>query len=296
MSILTRSPDKGDKKDKGNKPDEPASEKSETPPRSPQRGRRRAAVATTAAVNLLSPWVLDELRVRALRRRFVLGAVALLVVVAGTWGYLRLDLMRDQQDLRDDEAIGDGLQQQIGELADVKQYVANINVRVNSVEDTMTAQLAYAQVMEELDAALPQGAAFGTIEITPTAVRNDQDPAVAEATEVATCPGADPFGARPVVACVALMGTACSREDVSRLVESLSRSKLFVEPFVSVTTASRDESDSDSCGIDFEGTLGLDDATYTGRFADIDGSDAEEPDADAAADEGQTETARKAGR
>jgi Tfp pilus assembly protein PilN len=272
MSLLTRSderhPEKSGKKDKAGKKDKRAAGTPDGDADGPRHvGRRRGTATEPAAVNLLSPWVLDELRVRRLRKRFLLGALALAVVVAGTWSYLRLDLSRDRQGLRDDEAVGAGLSQQIGDLADVKQYVANITVRAGDVEDTMSRQLGFADVMRSIEGALPPGASVDTVEVTVPTDPQEIDPAAPPLA--AACPGADPFGARPVVACLSLTGTAASRAEVSDLLQALAEVDVFVEPFVSATSTG----DADVDGVRFEGTLGLDAAAYTGRFADVDGSD-----------------------
>ena len=57
-----------------------------------------------AAVNLLSPWVMDELRVRTLQQRLVAGLVILLVVLGLGWAGLSFALSRDEASLRADEA------------------------------------------------------------------------------------------------------------------------------------------------------------------------------------------------
>lgn len=267
MSLLTRTSTRDDKA--------PSDESTETPKQKKDGGRRRAT-PSSSSVNLLSPWVLDELHVRRLRRRFLAGAVALVVVAGAGWGMLKLDNSRGQDDLAADEAIGAGLQTQITDLADVKIYVNNVKLRSNSVEETMTRQVAFSTVMASLDRALPAGTALDSINVVLP-----PDPATAGAgaslTTDSLCPGPDPFGARPVIGCIELGGTADSRADISTIVQQLGRSDLFIEPYVSDTVT---ESTDGAGGIQFSISVGLDETTYTLRFADVDGSDVPDETAD----------------
>lgn len=257
----------------------PAADKSLTVER-----KRGATTPTSSSVNLLSPWVLDELRVRRLRRRFVFGAIALVVLLAAVWALLRFDVMRAQEDLRGDEAVTQGLVSQIGDLSDVKVYVDNVRVRSLSVETTMAKQIGFAAVFRQLDEALPEGTTLATavVSLSGDAV------AGAEATP-SLCPGPDPFGSRPVIGCIELTGFADSRSDVTDLVQALGRSKRFIEPFITSTTVS--DAAETGQGVDFGLSVGLSDTTYTNRFADVDGSDAPADEAaDETADEAVTET------
>ena len=64
---------------------------------------------------------------------------------------------------------------------------------------------------------------------------------------------------------------------------------LFVEPFVNTTTTSASEEGAAST-VQFIGSLGLDPSSLTGRYADVDGSEAEEEAPD---DAGETRTDKK---
>ena len=120
------------------------------------------------------------------------------------------------------------------------------------------AQAQMARAMETLAAALPRRARFDTL----TLVLASEDPAAAEnADQVAPCPGPDPFGANTVIGCVQLSGTAESRADVSKFVQDLAASPLFVEPFVETTTKGTERV------VTFTGSVGL---TPQARHGDVD--------------------------
>lgn len=225
------------------------------------RNRVRADVASTgpAAVNLLSPWVLDELRVRRLRLRFLAGGVVLVVLLGLGWAGLRMSLASAQRDLRDDQAITDALQDQVTDMAPVRAYAASVDVRNRQVAETMSSEVAFSRAAVKLQAALPRGADLDSLELS-LAGGADPVPTQRSSTQ-ATCPGPDPFGARPIVGCIQLTGTARSREDVSRYVLALAASKFFVEPFISTTTTSEQQ-------VSFSGTVGLDPTLLRGEYVD----------------------------
>ncbi|QCW51819.1 PilN domain-containing protein [Nocardioides dongxiaopingii] len=239
----------------------------------PLRGRRRAQ-SVSASVNLLSPWVFEEMKVRSLRHRFLAAAAVVLVVIAATWGLLRMTLANAETDLRADEQAASGLQQQITELADVRTYVGNVAVRTGDVEDTMAHEIAISKVVRALDEALPEGAAYTSIVVTlPPEPLLDGAQAQGPA-EGALCPGPDPFGSLVVVGCVELSGTAASRADVSELVQALAAQDILVEPFITTTTSTNDESgESGADGVEFGGSSAASEATYTNRYADLDDSE-----------------------
>lgn len=253
---------------------------SDTQPEPSARGRRRTSKGRpptgggkaprtgAASVNLLSPWVFEELRVHQLRRRFLLGVVVLLVAVALAWGALRFNLHRAHADLRGEEAVGAGLTRELRELAPVRTYVNSVERRVVTVKGATYDDVAFSNVLTALDAATPEGATIGTISVELAAAETSDDDSAGPASDKDparglvgdTCPGPDPFGTRVVVGCVTIEGTADSRDAVSGLVIALGADKLFVEPFVDTTTT------EDSDAVTFSGSVGLSPAAFSGRY------------------------------
>ena len=84
-------------------------------------------------------------------------------------------------------------------------------------------------------------------------------PDPAAAATVSACPGPDPFNTKPVIGCITLAGSATSRAQVGELVIALDRIGLFVEPFISTTSA------SDST-VTFGGSVGLSQAAFSKRY------------------------------
>ncbi|MDP2774283.1 MAG: hypothetical protein Q8O61_12095 [Nocardioides sp.] len=234
-------------------------------------GRKDPGGAATA-VNLLSPWVLDGLRVRRLRRQFGVAALVVLVLLAGGWTFQRLRLEQARADLHGEQAVTTGLQRQIEDLGEIRTYVQGVQRRASTVQDAMFAQVSFAEVLRALQSATPPGARIESLSVTlpvpgaaPTAGTFAGPEALAQARGLAaaSCPGPDPFRTRVIVGCLDLTGTAGDREQVGRLVINLGRDRLFVEPFVSTTTT------GDGAGVSFTGSVALSPQVFSRRYDDL---------------------------
>lgn len=213
-----------------------------------------------ASVNLLSPWVLEQLRVRAVRKRLAYGLAALVVLVGCAWTAEQLSLRAARADLAGEVAVGEGLQSRIADFAPVQTYVAEVEARSTMVRTTMQTELSYSTVLAALDQARPEGTTYDNVALTLPAPTEAGEAAGPSRGIAAPCPGPDPFDTRVVVACVRISGTAPSRAAVSELVRLLGDDRLFVEPFVDTTTTRADEP------VTFAGSVGLSPRGFTRRF------------------------------
>ena len=270
--------------------------------RLPSRPARSAEPAVTrTSVNLLSPWVLEELRIRELRRRLALGAAAALVLVAGGWGWQHTALGGAQDDLAAEQAAGAVLQQRIEGLAPVRTYVDGVQLRAADVQDSMRTEVSFSRVLLDLQDSLPPGVSVDQLSVSllPTDVTGTPAPDAAATTATGTtgdaatdpdadltrglsgaaCPGPDPFDTTPAIGCVTISGTAVDRAAVGRMVQRLSRRNAFSEPFVDTTTTSGTTAGSatgvtgvagaEDPAVTFAGTVGITPAVFTGRYDDL---------------------------
>lgn len=257
----------------------------------------RGTESAEFGVNLLSAWVLDELRVRRLRERFVYGALVLLIVVAGGWTYQVLSLRTAEADLQAQEARESAIKTQITELEPVQTYVDGVVRQATTVTMTMRIEVSFAQVLRQLDKASPDGITVsaagvellagpdltvpgGTGDATAAAAapadtgeeqaaddgatqaeRLLEDPARGLSGE--GCPGPDPFDTIETIGCLTISGEAVDREAVSILVERLDRQRAFAEPFITTTTTGNGEP------LVFEGTVGLTPRFFSQRYDDL---------------------------
>ncbi len=243
--------------------------------KSAKRGGRGAKVTRpgAATVNLLSPWVFEELRVHQLRRRFLFGLVVLLTVVALAWVALRFNLYRANEDLRGEEAVATGLTNQLRELAPVRGYVDGVERRIVTVTGATYDDVAFSRVLTSLAVATPPTASLASISVELAAAEvgssepGSRRPAAddpARGLVGSTCPGPDPFETKVVVGCVTFSGAAASRDAVSGFVVALGADKLFVEPFVDTTTTGEGDT------VTFSGSVGLSPLAFSGRYDALD--------------------------
>jgi hypothetical protein len=241
---------------------------------------RRTATGTddAATVNLLSPWVFEELRVHRLRQRFVVAGIGLAVLLGLVWTGLELNLHAAEAELRGEQATTTGLTAQMKDLAPVKTYVNGVIHRVATVHSATYDDVAFSQVLSSLNDATPDDATLTSISVdlaaeTATAPSTGTAAGATAAPDTkkdparglsgSSCPGPDPFGTKVVVGCVTIEGTAADREAVGKLVIALGDTGLFVEPFVNTTTT------SDGDGVSFAGSVGLSPKVFSGRFDDL---------------------------
>jgi hypothetical protein len=235
----------------------------------------RSGLATRPAdrhppsVNLLSPWALDALAARRLRRRFGAGALVLAI-----WGAQHIRVVRAQQVLAVEQAETARLTRDTTALAPVRTFITSVDQRKQLVADTMAEEIYFSRVLDALADATPTGADVESVSVslapaqaTPTAPAPAEDGAEADAegsTPAAPavespCPGPDPFNTRRVVGCIQLTGTADSRASVGSFVIALG-----AEPFISTTTT------ADEQVVTFTGSVGLSEKVYSGRYSRID--------------------------
>ena len=269
-------PAKQDKKGRKDRKDAPAPAAKNDKRRA--RGGNRQVTPSEASVNLLSPWVIEENHVASLRRRFVILAVGLVALVILVFAGLHLEIRSSESALRDDEAAAARLRTKIAEMAPVRAYSSSIQQRDTLVNDTMASDVTFSRSLKYLEKALPEGVEIAQLSgtsIDPDATTDTSDTA-------ATCPGPDPFGTVTIVGCLQFSGFAPNREAVSELVQALSSSKYFVEPFVTTT-------DKDEVGVKFDGSVGLDPRLLSGRYLSAE-------DEEIAAADGGDATAKGNGR
>lgn len=270
MSLLTRTPSEA--ADSGEDADPARGDATPVPGRA---GRGRRTTPPSASVNLLSPWVVEELALRQLRLRFLTGGLVLAMLLAAGWAWLQLDLGRTRSGLAADEAANVQLTGQLSDLDDVRSYVTSVNRRTDDIESVMGRQVAVSTVVSTLEEMLPDGSGLTSAELTipiePELIGGD----AGATAEGSVCPGADPYGTQPIVGCLQFTGTAPDRESVSTFVQRLDRRDLFVEPFVRTTVTGdlvggETGATPGASAVEFTGSIGLAPRSWTLRFVELD--------------------------
>ena len=234
-------------------------------------GTSRQTHDPVPAVDLLSPWVHQELAVRRTRGRMMAATAALVVLLAAVWSVQHLRVTHAREVLSEAQAETQRLEAEAAELAPLSVYIATVEQRKVLVAETMSGDVALSQVVRDVRALAPAGAHLDSVVVGVTPPVREGVPATganASATSAqladATCPGPDPFNTRTVVGCITLTGTAASRADVGELVVALGHDQLFVEPFISTTTT------GEGTEVTFTGSVGLSQRVFTQRYAEMD--------------------------
>ena len=250
----------------------------ETPPPSEEAPRKTKAelkadkknqlVPVLPSVNILSPWVFERMAISQLRQRFTLAGLVLILLVVAGWAVQGLRIDQAEKVLAVEQAETSRLTAETNELAPVQTFVATVGQHRLSVQNNMAAEIYFSRVLEELQNATPYAARVETVSIAldPNAgsVALGKEPAVGETIPVESpCPGPDPFNTKLVIGCITLAGSAGSRADVGEFVINLGNEELFVEPFISTTTA------GDGNGVTFNGSVGLSEKVYSRRYAEL---------------------------
>jgi hypothetical protein len=209
-------------------------------------------------VNLLSASEFERMAARRLRRRFVVGGLALALLVGGAWAFQHVRVTEARKLVAVEQAETTRLTSQTQVLAPVRAFVNGVAVQETTVQTAMVGEIYFSEVLDGIRDATPPGAQIAAVAVTLAA---PTDPAATGGT-VSACPGPDPFNARLVVGCVTLSGTAASRAEVGDMVVQLGHSSLFVEPFVATTTT------ADEAEVTFSGSVGLSEKVYSKRYGD----------------------------
>ena len=234
-------------------------------PKKGQKGKKETPAVTVPGVNLLSEWVFEEMRVATLRRRVILGVIALLVLVAAGWGVQTFRLMSERSDLREAQSEQRAVQTEIDDLLPVSDYVTNVYARADLIAQTMYTQVEFSKVFDQLSQTTRGSVqiASAAITIPPPGTEPIGDPTGPSRGLAAVCPGPNPFATPEIIGCVQISGSAPDRETVGRFADALEDSEVFVESYFGSTTTGVGEP------VTFTGSVGLSPNAFAGTYDDL---------------------------
>jgi hypothetical protein len=211
-------------------------------------------------VNLLSQSDLDRIAARRLRKRFAAGGAVLVVLVGAAWAVQHQRVNDAEKLVTVERAETARLSDKAQELTAIKVFVAGVNGQQQTVAATMSQEIYFSEVLSGIRAASPIGTTLQSISVALAPSPTGAAASSAAPADAGVCPGPDPFQTQVLVGCVTLSGTAVTRADVGELVTRLGSMNLFVEPFISTTTA------GDTDTVTFSGSVGLSDKVYSERY------------------------------
>ncbi|MFC4785484.1 hypothetical protein ACT8ZV_13475 [Nocardioides sp. MAHUQ-72] len=217
-------------------------------------------------VNLLSQSEFDRMAVRRMRRRFVAGGVVMVLLAGAAWFLQHQRVAEAEKLVAVEQAETNRLSSQTQTLTTIRTFVTGVAAQKQTVATTMAREIYFSRVLSGIREASPSGTTLQSIAVTlaADAAAAGATPAPAAGTTPAgasVCPGPDPFKTETIIGCVTLSGTAVSRAEVGELVTNLGSMGLFVEPFISTTTA------GDTATVTFSGSVGLSEKLFSNRYA-----------------------------
>lgn len=219
-------------------------------------------VPVLPSVNLLPQHVVEVLALRALRRRFVIAGIAILVAMALAYGGQFALIAKANHDLADAQSTTTTLNAKMRTLAPVKSFYAGVDANQKTIQKTMANEVLYSDVVRRLIAAAPAGVEVSNVSLTSQATSTGAPGAQSGAASA--CPGPDPFNPGTSVGCINITGTAPNRAAVGRFIEAMFKDDRFANPYVSSTTVDQ------SKGMSFAATVGLTDKVYSKRYDSVD--------------------------
>ena len=221
-------------------------DKTKTPPAAPPN-----ATGGLPTVNLLPPSIIEGVQQKRLIRKFILGAVGVLVVTGLAWGAQTAQIIGANNNLEEQQANTAVLAAEQNKYAPVADYYLAVNAQRTTVGAQMSSSVENSQIAQKLLLLAPpaSGVKLGSLSI---------------ATGAATCPGPDPFAVSkvPAAGCVSLVGTAANVQQVGTLLNALRDEPGFSNAFV--TSASAGDG-----GVAFNGTVNVTSDFYTKRYAKL---------------------------
>lgn len=203
-------------------------------------------------VDLLPRSVRDSVRIGRLRRAFILGLALILAASAGVWVLQDGQIAEATADVERAQATNDQVRQDLEALGPVRRMYEQITRLQGIVTDTLAAQPQSAFVIDQVVAAGVREAAaaadFSSIDVVYSGIP-------AAGGQLNPCPNPDPFGSPIAIGCVTFTASTASRVEVSQLLRNLEENPLFVGPYVTTSTASVVEGESDS--VSFTGSAGV---------------------------------------
>lgn len=234
------------------------------------------------SVNFLSPQVFEAIATRRLRRRFATAGCAL-ILFFGAWSVVQaVRVNQAEQILAIAQAEGVQLGAQTRALAPVRAYVSAVDKQKHTVQTAMANEVYVSRVLDGLRASAPDGVNVQTASVavaSPDIAAGAGAPTGAVAAATGACPGPDPFLIRPAAGCLTMTGSATNRRAVGDFVISLGGSPLFLDPFISATTATVAATSAATTAatvaaprdsVTFTGSVSLSPKAFSRRYADLD--------------------------
>lgn len=221
-------------------------------------------VTKTPSVNIMPAYVLEDYRVIALKSRFIISLLVVLILLGSLFS---LGVILHPE--RNPET--DKLLSQASEMNEQAKLLTGYQAFYNSVDQKR--QELGTLLVSDIDAGLilstiqtsATNSGVSLSSVTINAPKVDATGIVTNSTS--NCPSPDPFGSVSSVGCISFSGIADSRESIARFLEELNATPGFTNAYVPTTTVG-DGSDG-TTQSQVSGTVSFTQELYTNAYANL---------------------------
>jgi hypothetical protein len=209
---------------------------------------------TLPRVNLLPAAVREGITVRKIHRRFVFGALAVLIAGVGVWllqnGTILDSEVRLTAAQRDNVFIGN----KVKALAPVGQLYQQITNQETFIDEALSSEIVASDVLAELETVAGPSIAYTNIAMTFTGIPKANQ-GTSAAASLNLCPDADPFGTDITIGCIAFTAQGQTRSDVSAYLNRIAANPMFIGSYVTTTTVTKTPGGASQ--LSFTGSTGI---------------------------------------
>ena len=217
-----------------------------------------ARLSELPGVNLMPPEIAEKAELQRLKAICAAAVAVSLVVVGGLYYQAHHGVTSAKSDLATAQSQQSTVQGQVNTLAWVAQTYAQVEAAKAQVAEALGGEIQWSGYLQDLSLTIPDNVWLTNMTVTAAS-------GSATAATAATAGSTAPAG----VATISFTGTARSRDDVARWLESLVTEKGYTNPYVTTTAETKIDT---TTVVTFTSTVNVTSAALSGRYTTTSGS------------------------
>ncbi|MGI9135850.1 MAG: PilN domain-containing protein [Candidatus Nanopelagicales bacterium] len=205
-------------------------------------------------VNLIPGSVRESISVRKIRRAYVFGFLAILVLVTLVWLMQNGSILEQEARLTSSQNESVTISNQVTALAPVEQLYQQITTQEAFITDAVASEALTSSLLAQLRTVAGADVNYSSISVSFTGIPKPELSAHPE-TALNECPNADPFGKDITIGCLTFSAQAPTRADVSRFLVRAEKNAFLVGPYVTASTITQDANGNNR--LNFSGSAGI---------------------------------------
>lgn len=209
---------------------------------------------TLPRVNLIPADVRESIAVRKIRRGYVFGFVAILVIVTLVWLMQNGAILEQESRLNSAQNENTTISNQVKALEPVEQLYQQITTQEAFITDAVASETLTSGLLEQLRSVAGPDVEYSSISLSYTGIPKPELSANPE-TALNECPNADPFGKDITIGCLTFSAQAATRAEVSKFLVRAEQNAFLVGPYVTASTITQDADGKNQ--LNFSGSAGI---------------------------------------